>query len=92
MWKLSLNPDVTKVKVSVNGVPSKVYSQGIERQDMGRNSQAVWQTHRPKNHQHHHNIYRVNESGLFIDLLILEWQQTAWQWALFGEQKRWPAA
>ena len=32
--KKEFNPDITEVKVIVDGIPNKVYSQGIETRDM----------------------------------------------------------
>lgn len=63
------NPDITNVKISVNGVPNKVYSQGVEGRDMweevlrffGKNADQKMFNNATK-------FYAEKKFGLFIDL------------------------
>ena len=68
-----LNPDITGVKVTVNGMPNKVYSQGIEGRDL-------WdEVHRHfgdvganESNMNATDFYTGDKFGLFIDLRSME--------------------
>ena len=62
----TFNPDITEVKVILNGIPNKVYSQGIEKRYVGRGLPKIW-----KGKQHdecNRRLYAGDGLGLFIAL------------------------
>ena len=66
------NPDITKVKVTVNGVPNRVYNEGISGSDMWNELTRYFNPrgHTPNGGRPNMNLtkYLHNKFGLWIDL------------------------
>ena len=67
-----VNPDITKVKVTVNGVPTRVYSEGIRGSDLWNELTRYFNPrgHTPNGGRPNMNLtkYLHNKFGLWIDL------------------------
>ena len=68
-----LNPSITSVTVSVNGVPNKVYSQGIEGLDMW--NEALRHFGKYDSDMNATRFYAQDKFGLFIDLRSIRDQE-----------------
>ena len=63
------NPDITKVKVTVNGVPNRVYNEGISGSDMWKELTRYFNPHsRGRPNMTLTKYLTANKFGLWIDL------------------------
>ena len=63
------NPDITKVKVTVNGVPNRVYNEGISGTDMWKELTRYFNPHtRGRPNMTLAKYLTANKFGLWIDL------------------------
>ena len=65
------NPGITKVKVSVNGVPNQVYNEGISGSDMWQELTRHFKPHTPHGGRPNMTLAKyltANKFGLWIDL------------------------
>ena len=68
-----LNPDLTKVSVTVNGSPNKLYNKGFEKMDIWEEAKRYFM--REKNKTQHMNVekfYTKDKFCLLIDLRSME--------------------
>ena len=63
-----INPDITKVSVTVNGSPNKIYNNGIEAQDMWQENSRYFHPKDVTSKMYPTRFYTDNKFGLFIDL------------------------
>lgn len=62
----TFNPDITEVKVVVNGIPNKVYSQGMKTRDLW---EEIFRRFGKENSSMNvENFYSGDRFGLFVDL------------------------
>ena len=59
------NPDITEVKVVVNGIPNKIFSQGMKTRDFGRNFQKIRERNSSLDAT---DFYAGDRFALFVDL------------------------
>ena len=57
------NPDITKVKVTVNGVPNRIYNEGISDTDMWNELTRYFN---PRGHTHHSKIHGNQNTSFYI--------------------------
>ena len=65
------NPDITKVQVTVNGVPNRIYNEGISGADMWNELTRYFNQHTPKSGHPNMNLTKYltgNKFGPWIDL------------------------
>ena len=62
----TFNPDITEVKVVVNGIPNKVYSQGMKTRDFYR--EIFRRFGKENSSMNAENFYAGDRFGLFVDL------------------------
>ena len=63
-----INPDITGVKVTINGMPNKVYSQGIEGRDLWDEVYRHFGAANGRSYMTASDFYTSDKFGLFIDL------------------------
>ena len=61
------NPDIAQVKVTINGVPNKVYSQGIKTRDVWEEIKRHFDKHVESN-MDATKFYTEDKFGFYIDL------------------------
>lgn len=62
-------PNLNKVKISIDGYPDKIYSQGLEKEDMWREASRFFikEKHKPL-HMNRTKFYTKDKFGILIDL------------------------
>ena len=61
----TFNPDITEVKMIVNGIPNKVYSQGMKTKDMWE--EVIGRFDRENSEMNATDLNAGDKFGLFID-------------------------
>ena len=65
-------PDITKVSVTVNGSPNRVYNNGIEGKDMWQEISRFFANQKGKSNMTLTKFYTNNKFGFLIDLRSME--------------------
>ena len=64
-----MNPDLTKVSVTVNGLPNKLYNNGLESMDIWEGAKRFFMKEKKQNTAHDaKKFYMVNKFCLLVDL------------------------
>ena len=66
------NPDITKVSVTVNGSPNRVYNNGIEGKDMWQEISRFFANQKGKSNMTLTTFYTNGKFGVLIDLRSME--------------------
>ena len=77
------NLNITNVEVTINGIPNRVYNNGIKGHDMWREASRLFSTKGKKQGAPNMTLAKYlsgNKFGFFLDYSIHGWRQHAWQW------------